>query len=80
MDDESAMLAVGKTFTVILVPVFLIVFAAAWVDKSEPHIILDKDKWQCTHSHTVLVPTLVGKLVLSMPQDVCDEYSSKERK
>lgn len=44
------------------------------VDAKDPHIMLNKTEWTCSHSHTIYVPVSTGKVTIIMPEDICDTY------
>lgn len=68
--DEPALFVIAKVGISILVTLIVIVaplsFLFEQAESSNPHIVLNKQDWQCAHSHTVLV----GKVV----EDICDTY------
>jgi hypothetical protein len=74
-DNGSDIIGMAKEFCVFgpifLAGVFSLVLLIVLVAGSDKNadIVLNRDDWQCTHSHT----TLVGKVV----EDVCDTYRMK---
>lgn len=51
-----------------------------WVaieDYNSPHILLNKDKWECSRTSTYYTPMMAGKVITMIPQTQCDEWNRK---
>jgi hypothetical protein len=62
----------------LIVVLFIIVLGASiWeisLEANDPHILLDKTEWRCSHSHTVMLPVVSGKTTVIIPEEICDTY------
>ena len=83
MDDESEILAFLK-FTLVYMGGFILIvtlFVALVLSlagflgiKADNKIVLEESKWHCTQTETIMVPVLVGKVIISQPQEVCTTW------
>ena len=74
MWDDNTFIFLFKCGVLFGLPVVLVIGTLCYISASDPHIMLNKRDWQCTHSHTALVPTVVGKVIISEPREICDTY------
>lgn len=77
--DDSTILEFLKMALIITVVLAALIIPAAYLcsfeDAKEPHIVLNKTQWSCTHTHTIMVPMMVGKTIMVMPETQCDQWS-----
>lgn len=72
--DDSTFLALGKCVFLLLLVCAAIIAPIEYWESQQPKISLNKSEWTCTHSHTVLYPMMIGRVMTMMPEDVCDQY------
>lgn len=75
MDDESTILGVTKILLIIGLLLGLVAAPFIYLDSQNPHIVLNKTEWHCSHEHTIMTPILVGKVVVPTQVPVCDTYT-----
>ena len=78
MDDDSIILSLIKLMLIFGIPIFVVIALLSYADSKDPHIVLNKNEWSCSRSHTILVPVLVGKIIVQQPSEVCDVYERSQ--
>jgi hypothetical protein len=78
LGSESMLLTMGKLLIFVLIITAPIAYALHYVEQkveaTTPYILLQKDRWRCAHSHTVLTPIVTGKTVTVISEQLCDNY------